>query len=191
MRLCELKDNIESLLNCTLSSIQDLPWFYEYSVLICKGDPRKHAKYSLLVGSGTVFMTKVKHSTITVLAEIILNNLAILKQDVVDQIGRVKLIQHFQLAHIIWFRFRFFYQPWPYHLTTSFLWGPIYIAKLSQNNLENCRKFLETSHFSISHILFHRRIWCEIWLCHQTLPASIIWPCYGQSKVSGGPPGPK
>lgn len=104
MHLCELKDKIETLLKRTTSSIQDLPGFYESSASLRGGDPGKHAKHSLFAGSGKAFVTKVKRSAITALAEIILTNLATLKQNGVDEIGKVKLTQHFQLAHKL-FRF--------------------------------------------------------------------------------------
>mmetsp|Transcript_13222 Transcript_13222/g.23958 ORF Transcript_13222/g.23958 Transcript_13222/m.23958 type:complete len:228 (-) Transcript_13222:33-716(-) len=99
MRVCERRDKIETLLKCTATSNQDLPGFYEASASLRGGDPGKHVKQSLLRGSGRSFMTKVKRNAISAIAEMILKELADLKNNGVDNEGKMKLTHHFKLSY--------------------------------------------------------------------------------------------
>jgi hypothetical protein len=101
MRVSERKDRIESVLNWTTTSNQDLAGFYEASAALRGGDPGKHIKLSLLSGStgSNGFIAKVKRNTSQALAEIILRDLAHMKKDGIDINGKMKLTAHFKLAH--------------------------------------------------------------------------------------------
>ena len=98
------KDKIETLLNWATASNQDLPSFYEASAALRGGDPGKHTKQSLLKGSGKGFMTKVKRSATSALAEMILRDLAVMKKNGVDCEGKKKLTNHFKLAYTLFLR---------------------------------------------------------------------------------------
>lgn len=85
MRLCGHRDKIETLLNWSATTNQDLPSFYEASAHLSGGDPGKHTKQSLLCGSGNGFITQVKRSATSALAEIILKDLDDMKRSGVDR----------------------------------------------------------------------------------------------------------
>jgi hypothetical protein len=102
MRLSEQKDRIEILLNWAATSNQDLAGYYEASAALRGGDPGKHTKQSLLSGNG--FIAKVKRNASNALAEIILQDLAHMKKNGIDNDGKVKLTAHFKLAYTLFLR---------------------------------------------------------------------------------------
>ena len=104
MHQAKMKDEIETLLNWTNSSNQDMPSFYEASAVLRGGDPGKHTKQSLLKGSGKGFMTKVKRMSTSALAEMILSDLAVMKKKGVDSAGKIELNNHFKLAYTTFLR---------------------------------------------------------------------------------------
>jgi hypothetical protein len=97
MRVCERKESIETLLNWTASSDQDLPGFYEASALMRGGDPGKHNKQSILSGRG--LMLQVKRSASNALAEIILRDLALMKKNGIDKSEKTRLNSYFNLSY--------------------------------------------------------------------------------------------
>mmetsp|Transcript_27093 Transcript_27093/g.46183 ORF Transcript_27093/g.46183 Transcript_27093/m.46183 type:complete len:472 (-) Transcript_27093:430-1845(-) len=99
MRVCGQNGKIETLLNCAITSSQDLPGFYEASASLRGGDPGKHARHSLLRGSGNGFITKVKRNAISAIGEMILKDLAVMKKNGVDNEGKMKLTHHFKSAY--------------------------------------------------------------------------------------------
>lgn len=104
MRVSERKDKIETLLNWTMTSNQDMAGFYEASALLRGGNPGKHAKQSLLKGSGKGFINSVKLDATNALAGMILKDLAVMKKNGVDNQGKLKLADHFKLAHTLFLR---------------------------------------------------------------------------------------
>lgn len=103
MRVNEQKDMIETLLSWTTTSDQDLAGYYEASAVLCGGDPGKHNKQSLLLGNG--FIANVKRKASNALAEIILQDLAFMKKNGVNNDAKTKLNDHLKLAYKLFLRF--------------------------------------------------------------------------------------
>ena len=97
MRVCKQVHSIETLLNWTSSSEQDLPGFYEASASLRGLDPGKHTKQSYLSTRGLI--AQVKRIASNALAEIILSDLAEMKRSGIGNDGRAKLNSHFQLSY--------------------------------------------------------------------------------------------
>lgn len=103
MRVNERKDMIETLLTWTTTSDQDLASYYEASAVLRGGDPGKHNKQSLLLDNG--FIANVKRKASNALAEIILQDLAFMKKNGVNNDAKTKLNDHLKLAYTLFLRF--------------------------------------------------------------------------------------
>ena len=91
-------EKIETLLNWTTTSNQDLAGFYVASALCRGGDPGKHIKQSLLMGNG--FMTTVKRTCSGALAKMILGDLSVMKKkNAIDKDDKAKLTAHLKVAY--------------------------------------------------------------------------------------------
>lgn len=102
MLICNRKDKVETLLTWATTSQQDLPSFYEASAAFRGGDPGKHTKQSLLQGLG--FISIVKRRANNALAEMILNDLAKMKMNGVENEGKKLLTKNFKLSYTLFQR---------------------------------------------------------------------------------------
>lgn len=139
MKLCERKDKIEELLTNSTAGNWDLPGFYEASASLQGGEIGKHFKYPLLAGSGRGFLTKVKRAAISALGEMILRDLAALKQKGVDNEGKVKLIQLFKLSYSLFRRMNTSSKDIVEYTTK---WGPLQVV----NALGKCYMSIQSGY---------------------------------------------
>lgn len=102
MKRTKKMDKIESLLNCTSNCAQDLAGFYQASAAVKGMDPGRHKKQSLLKASG--FLSEVKRCASVALSELVLANLAYLKQHGVDVNGRAELEACLKLSNSLFLR---------------------------------------------------------------------------------------
>ena len=99
MVICKRRDKIETFLSWAMSSSQDMPGFYEASASSFRGGD---AEKSLLSGSG--FLTKVKRTAMTALAQMILKDLAAMKHMGMNEQARKLLKDDFKLSHNLFLR---------------------------------------------------------------------------------------
>eukprot|EP00985_Skeletonema_marinoi_P031466 scaffold37702_cov155-Skeletonema_marinoi.AAC.5 len=99
MVLCKRRDKIETFLSWAVSSSQDIPGFYEASAMTFQGG---NPGNSLLSGSG--FLTKVQRAAMIALAKMVLQDLALMKKDGINEKARKLLKDDFKLSHNLFLR---------------------------------------------------------------------------------------
>lgn len=102
MKRTKQMNKIETLLNYTTNCAQDLAGFYQASAAVRGMDPGRHTKLSLLKTSG--FLSEVKRSASIALSELLLGDLAYLKQHRVDINGKAALDACFKLSNSLFLR---------------------------------------------------------------------------------------